>query len=726
MRNIWNIFKRDLWNIRRNVIALIAIVGITVVPCLYAWFNIAASWDPYTNTGNLKVAIANTDEGYEGSLIPIDLNVGNQVLTALRSNTQMDWVFTNEEKAIDGVQSGKYYAAIVIPKDFSSEIMSVFSEQVEKPELIYYSNAKENAIAPKVTDKGATAIQKQVNQVFIETVSDTTLTVLQTISNLVDESGSESLLLNFASNMNGVADDLTAVNGTLKSLANMTGSAQELLDTTTALLKETETQIGNSVDDFEKAKKNFSGIQETITGTTDGINAALESSQDFYKQVSTVIDEAFKTQSKDADAIADTLNTLASRVDKVVKAYTDMRDTIASIGEKHPELAKVTESIVAKLNGSIATQTELRDALINTGKAIQSTATDLTTAKKELDKLIADSSKGLSEVQQKYESDLKSSLSDLTKSMGTAGTDISSLLTQIDESSEGIYTLADSAGTDLSQLQKALNNSCDLLSNASKKIKDVTGKIGEMQSSGDFSELKALISGDKTKISQFIATPVSLETHKVYSIENYGSSMAPFYSTLAIWIGGIVLVAMIQVSVSQAGIERLQNVKEHHLYLGRQLVFQAIGILQSTLIAAGDLYYLGIQCRHPFLFMLACWITGIIYVNIIYTLTVSFGDIGKAIGVILLVIQVAGTGGTFPIEVTPKFFQVVYPLLPFTHSMAAMREAVGGIYGMTYWIELLKLGIFLILSLMLGLVLRRPIIRLNNAFSEKLEETKIM
>ena len=109
MRNIWEIFKRDALRIRTNVIAIIAIVGITVVPCLYAWFNIAASWDPYKNTGNLKVAVASVDEGYDGQLIPIEINVGDQVLSMMRGNTQMEWIFTTKDKAIHGVRSGDYY-----------------------------------------------------------------------------------------------------------------------------------------------------------------------------------------------------------------------------------------------------------------------------------------------------------------------------------------------------------------------------------------------------------------------------------------------------------------------------------------------------------------------------------------------------------------------------------------------------------------------------------------
>ena len=115
---------------------------------------------------------------------------------------------------------------------------------------------------------------------------------------------------------------------------------------------------------------------------------------------------------------------------------------------------------------------------------------------------------------------------------------------------------------------------------------------------------------------------------------------------------------------------------EHQLYLGRMILLICIGILQSALICLGDLYFLGIQCEHPFLFVVTGCFSSLVYVNIIYALTVSFGDIGKAVAVVLMVMQVAGSGGTFPIECAPKFFQAVYPMLPFVHSMNAMRECI--------------------------------------------------
>ena len=726
MKNIWKIFQRDMMRIRKNVIALVVIVGISVVPCLYAWFNIAASWDPYSNTGNLKVAVASVDEGYEGSLIPLEINIGDQVLSALRENTQMEWVFTTKDKAAAGVKSGKYYAAIVIPKDFSNKMMSVFSENVEKPEITYYSNAKENAIAPKVTDKGASAVQRQVNQVFIETISDTTLTVLQAVSNMTEASGAETIVSNLNTNLNRISGDLSASAGLLQSFSDMTVSAQNLLNSTTEFMQSAQTQSQESKQTFQKSKDSFSDIDSALDAATDNVETALNATQSVYDEMNQTITKAFETQSQDTETVASTLDTLAAKVQKIIDSYQSVRDAVASISDSHSELASAVDAVVSRMDTSIKAQQELHDKLQNTAQSLRDTTTDIATAKKELQDLFATNGTQIADATNEYQSSMEASLNKLTDALDSSKTKISSLLSQLEKSTDGIYSLTDAADSDLTQIQSVLADSGKLLNDAADKISDTTAKLDEMEQSGDFSELESIISGDRSSISSFLAAPVSLKTHKVYEIANYGSSMAPFYSVLSIWIGGIVLVAMLKVNVSEKCTEGLENVKLYQVYFGRFITFLIVGLFQSTLIALGDLLYLGIQCEHPFLFLLACWFSSIVFVNIIYTLTVSLGDIGKAVSVILLVVQVAGTGGTFPIEVAPKFFQAVYPLLPFTHSMAALRETVGGMYGMNYWIDLGKLAIFLVISLIVGLVLRKPIIKLNDAFTEKLEETKLM
>ena len=467
MKNIWKIFQRDLQQIQKNVIAMIVIIGITVVPCLYAWFNIAASWDPYENTGNLKVAVASVDEGYEGSIIPVQLTLGDQVLSALRENTQLEWVFTTKSKAMKGVKSGKYYAAIVIPEDFSRNMMSVFTSEIRKPKITYYSNAKENAIAPKVTDKGATAIQTQVNEVFIETISDTVFTALQTLSNAADREDSSAIVGNLITNLEKINTDLTTASSTLQSFSGMTSSAQQLLDTTASFLQQTQKQTKSNVDDLKETQKSFSGLQQSVSGATDSINTALTASKGFYDQMAEVIDFALQTQSSDASAVSDTLQLLAGRVDQVITSYTSLRDSIAQIGEDHEALASVTGSLVAKLDASITTQKEIRDKLNAIASSLTSAVSDVENDKKELDDLIRQSASGISSVKSEYESSVQAQLNSLLSSVSDTRSDISGLMTQLDNSMDGIYTLADSASSDLSEIQTTLNDSCKLLTKAS-------------------------------------------------------------------------------------------------------------------------------------------------------------------------------------------------------------------------------------------------------------------
>lgn len=726
MKNIFEIFRRDVRRISHNVIALIVILGLIIVPCLYAWFNIAACWDPYGNTGKIKIAVASVDEGYEGELISLNINIGDTVLSSLRENTQMDWIFTSKKKALNGVESGKYYAAIVIPETFSNDMMSVFSEDIQSPEITYYYNAKENAIAPKVTDKGASAVQTQVNEVFIKTIANTVLDALQTVSNTADESGADAIVSNLTTNLDRINNSLTTVTGTLQSYARMTEAAQMMLDTTSAFLKQSQETSGNSLNSLKDTQKSFNTVQDAISGTTDSINDALTSSTDFYTQISKTLDSTLQSQEKDNAAMANTLNTLAKEVDTLTQPYITLRDLCVEIGNQYPAVSDATGTLVGKLNESIASQNALRDKLNSAADALRSSSTDAASAKAEIDQLIQSSSQDLKNVQSDYESSVKDQLNQLLNSMKSTDSTVSSLLSQIDQSASGVYTLSGSASSDLSQIKTALENSCTLLQKSSDKISDTLQKLDEIQESGDYSQMQDLLSGNHESISSFLASPVELNTNKLYPVENYGSSMAPFYSTLAMWVGGTILVAMLKVSISESSLKGMKKVRDYQVYFGRYIVFLLIGLAQSTLIGLGDLLYLRIQCEAPFLFMLACWITSLVYVNVIYTLTVSFGDVGKAIAVILMVIQVAGSGGTFPIEVAPKIFQSVYPLMPFAHSMAALRETIGGLYGSTYWTELGYLCIFLIASLFLGLVLRKPIIKLNEKINEKLESTHLI
>ena len=467
---------------------------------------------------------------------------------------------------------------------------------------------------------------------------------------------------------------------------------------------------GNGIDSLNSA----------LTGTTDSINQALSQSASFYSAVSTCVGNALNSYNSDAQACANALTAVSGRVQNLIDGYQSLENSLSQIADSitEPHLKGMLMQAIGNIQEAKASQEAIRDAINDAATGITSATANATELKNNIDSLIAQSNSSISTVKKDYENNVKGSLDDLANDLTSTSSSITSLLGQLDNSLKDISGVTGSAAGNLTEVQKALSDSASLLNEASGKMSNAATAMLSSDDNG-IQLLTNLLSEDPEAIGSFLASPVKLNETHIYPIENYGSAMAPFYSTLA-------MAAMLKVNVSDNLKHKLNNPKEHQLYIGRILLLLCIGFLQSALICLGDLYFLGIQCEHPVLFVLAGCFSSLVYVNIIYALTVSFGDIGKAIAVVLMVMQVAGSGGTFPIQCAPEFFRKVYPLLPFVHSMNAMRECIAGFYGMNYWIELGKLTLFLIPALLLGLILRKPVIKLNDAFTEKLENTHLI
>lgn len=725
MKKILKIFTGDVSRIRNNTIALIVVMGVCVVPAMYAWFNIAGSWDPYSNTKDIKIAVANTDAGYQGDILSVSMNVGDEVVNALKANDQMDWQFTDRDEALEGVKSGAYYAAIVIPEDFSANIMSLFSPDIKKSAIIYYTNEKENAIAPKVTDKGATAVQEQVNSLFVEKVSEISLEALQSVYQAADKQGNSSLTESLKTNLQRIEAEVETSAKTVRAFASMTDSTQKVLTSTTGFLETSGNSVSESSGILQEAEGTARGLQGAMDTTSQGIETVFDVSGESYQKISSEIDKAFASVDQNAGEAAKSLDSLADEVQLLINHYTELRDTLQKLSDEFPDMAPALQPVIGKLNQIISQQETLRDKLTETVDKISETTGMAESDYQTLKGLTDQASKVIGDAKTDYQTNLKPQLGTLFSSLDFGSGEVAGILGQLNGSIRDIASLSGETASDLGTARDLLTRSADQLDAVKAKLDSVLKEVEKAAASGDMAEIETLLSGSPAELSSFLAAPVELKTEKIYPVANYGSAMAPFYTTLAIWVGGVVLVAMISTTVSEKT-EKALSLKPHHAYFGRYITFLILGLIQSTIIVLGDLFFLGIQCEHPILFLLTGWLTSIVYVNLIYTLTVSFGDVGKAIAVVLMVIQVAGSGGSFPIEVLPEFFQRLYPLMPFAHSMNAMRECIAGMYQNTYWIEMGYLAIFLIPSLLLGLVLRKPVIRLNHTFTEKLESTHLM
>ena len=336
MKKIIRVFLYDISHIKKNVIAMIVALGLCVVPSLYAWFNIAASWDPYSNTKGLKVAVANTDEGYEGEVLPLTVNIGDTVISSLRENDQLNWTFTGKKEAVEGVRSGKYYAAIVIPEHFSQDMMSLFSEDVTHSDILYYLNEKENAIAPKVTDKGASAVQKQIDEVFVKTAAQAGLDLLDMISEVTDREGTQTAAKNLTENIRKIGADLDSTAGTVRAFSNMTVSMQQMLDATADILKKAGENTQTNLSLLNETGNSVDSLQGAVSGTTESINQVLAQGSQCYDAISGQINSAFSSVSTDAQAAAGALNSVAAEVQVVIDRYVSFRDSVQQLADSFP------------------------------------------------------------------------------------------------------------------------------------------------------------------------------------------------------------------------------------------------------------------------------------------------------------------------------------------------------------------------------------------------------
>ena len=736
MRNIIAIFKRDLSRIRGSVVALIVAVGLVIVPTLYAWFNIAGSWDPYGNTGNLKVAVANSDDGYMSDLIPVRVNIGDTVVSALRENDQLDWRFVSESDAVEGVRSGEYYAAVVIPENFSSRMMTVFSSDAEHAEIVYYENQKANAIAPRVTDKAASTVRQQIDETFAKTISDVGLATTSSLLEFMDGDQIAAYAGNLSGTLASAITTLRDASGSVDEFAGLLQSSTGLLDSTSDLLASAGAANENAEALVSDAKTGLSGMHDALDAAVAAINQSLKDSAGDYDAAAKAIDEAFGA----ADAhVSLTVTQLRDASADVAKRASDMRDVQDNIlaverdveGSNLPEKLKAELvqkiDIVANTVGNVANQQELlAKHLSDAAASLETGAADARAKAQAVKDGIAEAKGSIGGVKDSYNATLKQQISDLSDAVADVARRGSDMADDLGATVTDLSHAASALSDDLAGAHEVLAGASADLVSAADDLQRLKEGLDTAVTSGDLDRVRELIGSDPAALADALAAPVALDRQAVYHIKNYGSAMAPFYTTLSIWVAGIVLAAMLKANVDEADVKALGNPRLHELYLGRYAFFALLAFAQATLVCAGDLLFFGIQCEHPFQFMLVGWLAGFVFSNMIYTLTVSFGDIGKAIAVVLLVMQVAGSGGTFPIEMTADFFQAVYPFLPFTHAINAMHAAMAGAYGMEFWIELGTLALYLIPSLALGLVFRRPVIRANRWIIEKLEETKLM
>lgn len=726
MHNVWCLFMGDLKRLRSNVVAMVIALGLVLLPSIFSWYNVLACWDVFDNTGNIKVAVANTDEGYQSDLVPLKAHLGEEVVSSLRENDQLNWVFTTEEDAIDGARSGKYYAAVVIPPSFSKDMMTFYSDNVEHAQLIYYNNEKKNVVAPKLTDQGADKVANQVNKAFMETLSDVALSVASSLSKYADSSDANGSIGELAGHVATMSDQMRQASRMLSTYATLLDASQSLIDGSSNLLASAKTSASSVAESASKSKDAISSMSSALNASSEELGAALEKSAQGYEGVDAAIEDAFNSTKKLSTDSAVQLRAQASAVGKEITATENLITALEGLKNIDPQYQPVVDELIARLNSSVSLQKSLQESLNNAAQKIEDGTANATKDYDEIKALSKEAKESLKQLASDYNTEIKPTLDELTSEVSSMSESLLVTAQKISAVGDSMSGASDSIVSNMQTTKNRLNTTAADLNTAADKLTTLSKSITDALNSGDMDTLRQVLNSDPESLASALAAPVQLDRQAVFPADNFGSQMAPLYTTIGVWIGSLLMLVAIKVTVSRKAREDLTNPKLHQLFLGRFGIFAFLSFLQTTVLAIGNMLFLGVQTNEPFLYLLCFWLAGFVFTFIIYTLVVSFANLGKAIAVFLLIIQITSGGGSFPLPILPDFFQWLSPFLPATHVINAMRAAMMGVYQADFWIEIGYLLLFLIPFALLGLALRKPLMKFLHWYIDKVEESKLV
>lgn len=729
MGNIAKLFRADVRRLFANVMSIIITVGLVVMPSIFAWYNIIACWSVFDNTGNLTVAVANTDEGYQSDLVPLRVNVGDQVISALRANDQIDWVFTDEEDAVDGARSGRYYAAVVIPKDFSRDMLTFYSKDMEHADIVYYTNEKKSAIAPKITDKGADSVSYQVNSVFAETLSEVSLSLAEALSSYAEDSdwdGRIALLADHVRDMAASVEEATSVLGLYGSLAR----ACENLATDSAAL--TTKAVAAADGTLKAATEDAGAVPATVSTLKDsgaGLADALKKSAAGFETVTQKMDALFDTASSDVAATTADLRTQADALAQHAERYRALAKSVESLAAALPETMRPNATALVKQMNSTAELLEsMAKNLRSAADKLDAGDADIQGDRKEADARAEEAKSAIETIRTDFEDNIRPGLEKLVDKAAKVASRAGGVSGTLQDIGSELSGSASSAGQVMGSAAEKIDDATAKLKGVSDELTSMAEQIDAALASGDRGALSDVLSADVSLLSKAIAAPVGLDRIAVFPVENFGSAMAPLYTTLALFIGSLLILVVIKPTVSRREVReaKLVAAKPRQLFLGRFGVMAFVSLAQSTLMAAGNMFFLKVQVTSPVEFFLCFWLAGLVFTFLIYALVFSFANLGKAIAVLLLIVQVTGCGGSFPLQLLPEFIQQLSPWLPATHVVNAMRAAMMGGWGNDFWVQMGDLALFLIPAALLGLVLRKPLAKFMNWYVEQVESSKLV
>lgn len=712
LSKVHEILHKDCQEVLKNRLITIIVVALMIFPSLYAWFNIEAFWDPYGNTKNLSVAIVNQDKDYEFK--NQKLNFGNDIVKNLKENRSLDWNFVNSKTAMEGLNTGRYYAILTIPKDFTKSLMSVTQVDVRKARIIYTTNEKTNAIAEKITDQGANKLQAKISNHLIQVISKTSLGAMGGISNMTDD----------------ITPKLTEMKKSLQRLDAQLVNSKKLAENNKNMIGDLDKSLASSKASLDaikrtmnSAKKINDDIGSMATDATSGIQNSSVSLKSALRDVSRILESSVNL-AQSLNSIGDkgaqqAVISIGNIKDKIDQAAIRVNNISQVLNDINVVNSNVLNNAVTRLNNEYRSLTDASSRLAGIIDQVNSTSSLTYSQVQDIVNIVADSNKGINDIISDFDDLVTRPLSRVNGNVSTITGDIRSMVDSTGQLYPSVNNFINTASTLNGRVGSSitiLESSIDILRG---QVSDSIKMIDEIQNNKDLKAFNNVIKSNILERADFIKNPVEIKEEKLYKMANYGSSMAPFYSVLAAWVGVIILSTILSTEPSK-------QYRSIDRYLGRLSFFLILSLIQSIIISTGDLLLLGVTAKEPVLFILILMLCSIAFCILIFTLVSCFKTLGKGIAMFLLVIQIGGSGGTFPVQMTPTFFRTINSVIPFTYGINACREAIGGVYMQNLLGDIGALLLFAIIPLIFGIMFKEDINDLLEPLSEKFEKSFLM
>nr|WP_281798398.1 YhgE/Pip domain-containing protein [Slackia piriformis] len=722
MGNVLRVFWRDVKRIAKVPPACLIFFNDTATTEIYTWFNVIGFWNPYENTGNMRVCVVNEDKSVEDETLG-HLDLGAQIIGELESNDQLGWFFVDREEAMREVESGEAYAASVISEDFRTDMTTILSGDFQRPQIEYYVNEKLGPVAPKITDTGATALDTTVNDAFVSTVS---ATVASTIDEKLAESKGDletakgSAVSKLEQGSAGVADAREA-------LSNLATSADEAIGKVD-LAKQSLSDAKNAAVLLSSGLGQASAITgEVNTGLvtfSTSMGTVLDHGSTLLSQTSSQTNSAIGQTANGIVAAAGSVDAALERGQAVVQENAQIIGVLRTLQQSLPdgEGKQAIGNVISDLETKNAQSQQTLDGLATLSSDTSALATSVSNASGSVDTAVQQTLGAVDGYRSTLSTTTIPAISSGLGDMGTAAnglsTTVSNQVLLIDQTS----AVLDDLKTTLGLSADALRQTDELLSGLQGDLDTMKTDLAALGTSDALGDLVGEDGIDPEKIADFMLSPTQVETEELYPLNAYGSAMAPLFINLTLWIGVFMLMVIMRIEVDD---ESVRNLSITQRFFGRWLLLAIMVSLQAIVCCAGCLF-IGVQTTNAPAFFLTAVLCSLAYLSIQYALSTTLQHVGKALCVILVFVQIPGATGLYPIEMTPSFFQAVYPLFPFTYGIGAMRETISGFYDGAWMHDAGILLLFLVVFLAIGALARPYLTNLNHLFARQIEESDIV